>query len=143
MKVCFGKHRGAHVEWVLLNDPLYIRWVLSETPDSRCFAKLTEDIRRQIAHFDELPLVVTCERASCDEIATVGTLYCGHIVPQWWCGKCDPIACRMLRPKLIHVGSYLGMFPYVAMYRKGREEDLLRLIRVVAGAKGLLSRVET
>lgn len=48
MRIDFGKHKGEIVEYVMLHDPSYIKWVLDQAKPSRKLAELKDEIIRLI-----------------------------------------------------------------------------------------------
>jgi hypothetical protein len=140
VKIRFGKHIGEDTESVMLDDPEYVRWALNQTPTTDAFVLLVHEFEGLVEHFDSIPIVARCRGEHCGHIATCCTLHRGSATPHFWCDACDPVARGIGRTKLVQVDCYLDACDYVVACCRGREADMVHLIRALAHAKGLPAR---
>jgi hypothetical protein len=141
MLIQFGKHWGKSLEHVLLRDPDYVLWMLKQKEPSGPLARALREARRLIAVFDAKPVVRKCRGTGCRKPATRCSLYPANPRPLWWCDGCDPYQLGASPGTLLVVKSYLDAITYVQSYCHGRKGDLSLIIKLIAEAKGLPSRV--
>jgi hypothetical protein len=130
----FGKHYGTPVTLLVLKNPAYVWWMLSQpTPRGKLVAACSQ-ARRLIALFDNKPIIYQCNQ--CENRATRGTVWQGNVHPYWWCDSCSS-----RENKALVIRDYLGALSYVGAFCDGRQGDMKVLIRLIAEAKGLPPRV--
>jgi hypothetical protein len=140
MSLDFGKHRGKLLETVVIKEPGYIHWMLSEDASGR-MTRAQEKARRLIEIFDAKPLLYRCHNPDRDRTATYCSLYGDNLSPLWWCDACDPCSAGAPGYKLNLVKEYMHAVWHIRMHCGDREEGKRRLIRILAEAKGLPDRV--
>lgn len=141
MILTVGKHRGKSVEEVVLKDPSYIAWMLSQADPSEALAQACDEARQLIGTFNGKPFVKKCSGDGCDEMATRCTVYGPNVNPWYWCDKCDPYAAGATRGNLSEIRTYWDAIQHVNFHGDGRKSSLEVLIRNLARAKGLPDRV--
>jgi len=90
MRIDFGKHKDEIVEYVMLHDPSYIKWVLDQAKPSKKLADLKNEIVRLMDIFDWKPILSRCTGHNCNRNATRAAVYQHDIIPSWWCDLCSP-----------------------------------------------------
>jgi hypothetical protein len=135
----FGKYRETSPALLLIKDPDYAVWMLTQTEANGRLAEVQPVLRTKIRRFDEKPLIESC--VDCGEPATCCSVYKGTIAPRWCCDDCDPAAGGATAKKLRIIRTYADAVRHVRESCGGRKEDLRLLIRSLAQAKGLPQRV--
>jgi hypothetical protein len=141
MFISFGKHQRKSPQLLLLKYPDYALWMLREERATGNFANVQTELRRLIRLFDEIPIVVPCVGDDCENIATRGTVYRGAVFSRWWCDSCDAYSAGASTGKLYVVRSFGDAVGYVSMVCEARKQALRVLIKELAKAKGLPTRV--
>jgi len=145
MIIKFGKqHVGKSVESVILKDPIYVKWVLSQADASGPLLPIRDEMIRLLAIFNERPFITKCSGPNCDRIATRASLYKDNPVPKWWCDECDPFILADLNPfvnRVQTVVTYEEVLAHVAALCRGRKAGYKYVIRAFAQAKGLPRRL--
>ena len=138
----FGKNAGKSVEQLVLKDPKYIHWMLSQS-DAKGALKLAQaHAAKCIKRFDAKPFVKTCSGQNCHATATRCTVYTDNVSdPYWWCDTCDPYESGANRGKLPVLTTYAQAYNHVQLYCSGRVSDHKDIVLSMAKAKGLPSRV--
>jgi hypothetical protein len=142
MQITFGKHAGKSLELLLLKEPDYIAWMLAQQSVYGAVKRAQDEAKRLIARFDAKPLVKDCFGRSGAHKATRCTVYGNNVTaPYWWCSTCDPYLSGANPGKLQVVASYEDALAHVALWCSGRSSDYKSLIKDLARAKGLPTRV--
>lgn len=138
MKFPFGKHRGKSFELLMLKEPDYILWVLSNVKDKPA---VTAEIHRLMGKFDSKPVLRQCMGSKCKATASYCTVYQGNVVsPVWWCDNCNPHSKGANAGKLYRIETYHDALEHCSLFCS-RKESFKSLIKSIAEAKGLPSRV--
>jgi hypothetical protein len=142
MEINFGKHAGKSVEILLLKKTDYIVWMLLQKNATGQMASAQKEARRLIAIFDQKPFVKTCYGHNCNNAATRCSVYNINVQgPYWWCNTCNPYQSGAVQGKLQEIKTYAEAVSHVDFYCRGRKSDYQALIKSMAEAKGLPSRV--
>jgi hypothetical protein len=141
MMLTFGKHHGKLLETLLIQEPAYVAWMLGCESPSGPLAQAQQEAVRLIRLFDCRPLREQCSGSGCGRRATRASVYIGSVSPRWWCEECDPYQAGATGGKLRIVQSYLDAVRHAEMFFSPRQAGMRRLIRYLAEAKGLPSRL--
>jgi len=141
MNVGFGKHAAMSVEMLVLKQPDYVRWVLEQATPSGRMRVVQQECQRLIFRFNAKPLVKRCSGNGCTQGATRASVYKDNLTPVWWCDVCDPCQMGADAGKLQIVRTYQDAIIQVDSYCVGNRSDLKYLVKALAQAKGLPSRV--
>lgn len=143
MYLKFGKHSNKTVETLILKDPAYILWILTETnPKGRLLLVKTE-AQRLIRIFDFKPFSRNCQGRDCTKPATSLSVYGDNIYsPMWWCDDCNPYQMGARDGKLSTIKTYQDAILHHLHFRtpKGFLKDL---VKIMAIEKGLPKRLGT
>jgi len=141
MRIDFGKHKDEIVEFVMLEDPSYIKWVLDQKNASGKLGELQSEIMRLMDIFDRKPILSRCTGHNCNRNATRAAVSRFNPVPSWWCDQCSPAQdSNEDKPKI--VCTYRDALNYAARHTGRWESDYQNLIQALARAKGLRSRID-
>ena len=141
MKVGFGKHKDKSVGALVLKQPDYIAWVLSEASPSGPLARVKAEAQRLIWVFDSMLILTKCFSTGCSKVAIRCTVYQGNVYgPMWWCDKCDPYQAGAIGGKLSAIVTYESALHHCQIFCS-RKDALIDLIKSLAQAKGLPKRV--
>lgn len=140
MLVPVGKHKGKSVELLLLKESGYVQWLVQQNASGPLLA-LQAEAKRLIQKFDLKPFQMKCNGNNCSAPATRLSVYGNNISPYWWCDKCDPYQMGAIAGKLQIFRFYSSALNHVVFYCAGRQSDYKDLIKKIAQAKGLPSRV--
>jgi hypothetical protein len=140
MQVTIGKNDGKSVEWLVLKDPSYIEWLLGAQASGKLL-QLKHHAQNLIRKFDAKPISKRCYGQACSKAATRATVYLDNLVPYWWCATCDPYESGANAGKLQVISTYSQALHHVEYFCKGRKSDAAEIIKYLAQAKGLPSRV--
>jgi hypothetical protein len=141
MELLFGKHECKSTELLVLRHPDYVDWMLREVDAKGMFAQAQSEVRRLISLFDEMPIVKPCRNPECANLATRASVHLGRTDLWWWCEVCKPYGSGAGLDKLHIIRSYWDAIDYVTLVSSRPRSDLNALIRRLAEAKGLPSRV--
>lgn len=142
MEVQFGKHAGKSLELIVLKEPDYLTWMLGQSDATGAMKHAQKEAERLITIFDKKPFIKTCEGNSCGKPSTRCTVYTNNVrTPYWWCADCDPYQSGANRGKLYSVSTYRQALQHVTLHCGGRTSDYKAIIKEMAIAKGLPSRV--
>jgi len=141
MLMQFGKHQGRSLELMVLTDPDYVRWILTQTADSRNFSYLQQDVRRLIDRFDAIPFRERCRGSDCGRPATRASVSRGNIGLVCWCDDCDPYQQGAGPGHLQIIARYFDALSHVDFYCNGRKDIRETLITKLARAKGAPTRI--
>ena len=142
MIISFGKYRGKSVEWLVLNRPDYVKWVLEEpTRPGSALASAKAEALRLISIFDAKPILKPCTR-KCLIPASRFTGYQGN---PWcyyaWCETCDPYRLSgTVGWKLTIVRTYKDVLNFIERRCDGRRGEYRLAINAIAMAKGFPDR---
>lgn len=140
MNLYFGQSCGLSIESTLVRDPDRLLWVLAQTPRTRQFAKMQNEVMDAVARFDAIPFTVPCSNDSCERQVTRGSVYRGSLQCRWWCDTCDPLQSGAPPSKLVMIAGFREAACYANTFCNGRQADLKQLVRMLAKAKGLADR---
>lgn len=142
MIVTFGKHRGQSVGSLILKEPDYIVWLLSEKKLLGPALQAKNEAVRLIHLFDAKLFQKKCSGDRCTSLSTRCTVYQTSVSnPQWWCDSCDPYQMGADGGKLQLINTYCDAIGHVGMYCNGRKESYRLLLKALVKAKGLPDRL--
>jgi len=138
-KITFGKYKGKTVKSLMMKQPVYIGWILSQKDLSGPLAVLKDEVIRLIKIFDSKPIQRYCK--ICDAEAK----YCGVsqrsvFNPYWYCDECDPYAKDIIKTELEFIRSYREAIDHCERYSVNKKSALI-FIKAIATAKGLGKRL--
>jgi len=139
--VGFGKHQGLSVEKLVLQEPGYVSWMLSQPAPTGPMGPASDEARSLVAVFDDKPFAARCCGEGCANRATRCVLYVGTSDFTLWCDHCDPYSLGADPGKLTLIRGYYDAINYVMTWCGNRKSSLGLLIRDLARAKGLPLRV--
>ena len=137
----FGKYRGKSVEWLVLNKPDYVKWVLEEpTRPGSALASAKAEALRLISIFDAKPILKPCSGSNCSRTAIRFTGYQGNSYTLYeWCETCDPYELSgAVEWKLTVIRTYKDALNFIKEHCDGRGYRLA--INAIAMAKGFPER---
>lgn len=140
MYVTFGKHKGKSLEALVLKEPDYISWLLTQNATGPMLLAQNE-VKALIAKFNKKPMKQKCNGKSCTSLATRITVYRDNVSPYWWCGNCDPYQTGALDGKLQVISDYVSALNHVDLYCGSKKSDFKKIIKEIAIGKGLPKRV--
>lgn len=142
MQVEFGKHVGKSVEFLMLKEPSYIKWVLEQQSPTGAMAKVKSYIQQLIEIFDKKPFTgKQCCAKKCKQPATRFTVYLDNLDPCWWCNTCDPYQKGANSGKLQSPINYRSALQHVELYCRNRKSDYTDIIKMISHAKSLPNRI--
>jgi hypothetical protein len=141
MLISFGKHRGRSVETLVLKEPDYVQWMLSQQDPSDAFAEACEHACLLIERFDAKPLRGLCSSPGCERPPAFASVAANGYRPVWCCELCDPFSPGDARGKFRIVRTFWDAVAHIDTTCDGRKEDLRLLVEDMARAKGLPDRV--
>lgn len=128
-------HIGEPAEFILLDDPYYVRCVLECPDDYGPLTRLKESFRSLIEKFNKKKIEHPC--VWCGKPAE-RFLFCpGDVHPQHWCRRCSPFWIDEEKEDLIFLSDYMSVLNYVHDYCGGSRYCYEAAIRDIAQAKGL------
>ena len=141
MYLKFGKHSDKSVEMIILKEPAYILWILTErNPKGRLLLVKTE-AQRLIRIFDAKPFSGNCQGRECTKPATRLTVYADNVyAPMWWCDDCDPYQMGTRDGKLSLIKTYQDALLHHIQFHTPKS-FLKDLVKTIAAEKGLPKRV--
>src|SRR4051812_5070141 len=107
MELSFGRHQGRTVEELVLKEPGYLMWMLTQPSPTGEFARAVHEARRLIAVFDAKPFVRACYGTDCKSLATRFSAYRQSTELFFWCGECDPCELGAWPTKITILKTYL------------------------------------
>jgi hypothetical protein len=131
-----GKHEGQTTEEVLLKKADYAQWLIAEYPDS-LHAKA---FKQRMRDFDSKPFTENCN-GKCGHKATRASAYRGGNLLYFWCDDCNPSSSGAEAGKLAIVRTIGQLLQHVDWSANGNREFKRRMVRQLAEAKGLPTRV--
>jgi hypothetical protein len=141
MIIAFGKYQGKSVEWLVLNKPDYVKWVLEEpTRPGSALASAKAEALRLISIFDAKPILKPCN--GCSRTAIRFTGYQGN---PWcyyaWCETCDPYhRSGAVEWKLTVIRTYKEALNFIKQRCDGRRGEYRLAINTIAILKGFPER---
>lgn len=141
MIIQFGKYRDELVQTIVLKNPDYTRWIISQNNATGQMKVVQIEIMRLIAIFDKKALNTKCAGKNCNKAATKATVYLNNLAPHWWCDNCNPYQLGANSGKIQEIKTYLQALTHVDIYCNGNKTDKKNIIRRLAQAKGLPTRV--
>lgn len=143
MIVDFGKNKGKSPELLVLKNPGWIKWTISNQTPAGPMISVQEYAKMLIAIFDEKPIFEPCYENNCKNVATRCSVVSGDVYHlHWWCDECDPSQMGVSPEDIQMLRSYHDAIGYVDVYCDRRETDLEELIRSMAEARGLPKLVD-
>lgn len=140
MKALVGKHKGKSMEELVLKQADYIDWIFGQSPSGPLLAMQVE-AKGLVHKFDSKPFTARCLSSACGRPATRLSVYGNSISPYFWCDTCDPYEQGANQGKLQIFRTYGAALSHVGFFCSGRKSDVKDLIRDMAVAKGLPTRV--
>jgi len=143
MQILFGKHYGKSLELLLLKQPDYVAWMLSQRGAHGVMKRAQTEAKHLVARFNAKSLLKKCfSKEGSEQAATRCTVYGENaLVPYWWCSSCNPYQSGANAGKLQAVATYEEALDHVLFWCGGRAADYKSLIKDLAQAKGLPDRV--
>lgn len=143
MVVGFGKYTGRTVEYIVIREPGYIRWMFEEVKADGVLQKVKTEAQRLITRFDIKPFTQNCNAHECHSCASRFSVYIGNCVPFFWCDECDPYQAGAIDGKLRILRSYWDAVGHVRSTCDGTASEYRCLIRSIGAAKGLPDRLSS
>ncbi len=141
MLVNFGKHKGKSVEWIVLKEPDYIKWVLDQPDPNGNLETIMTEALSLILVFDAKPIVKACHGSNCNKPAVRFTAYEGNSSSIFtWCEACDPYQTGAVHGKLRILSTYDDALHHAEFSCDGHRSDYKTIIKEIAIAKGLPRR---
>jgi hypothetical protein len=141
MIIPIGKHKGKSVEWLVLNKPDYVKWVLELPAPYGALAAIKSQALRLISLFDSKHIVKPCTNRNCSRAAIQFSGYKGN---PWcyyaWCDTCDPYRAGAAPWKLTIIKTYTDALKFIQRHCDGRRSDYRLAIDTIARAKGFPER---
>jgi hypothetical protein len=135
MQITSGKHDGKTSQILVLNYPDYAKWYRREYPT----AKLGKAISEHIGSLNSKSFSVKCN--GCSGQATKATAYFNNHDLIFWCDECDPYSMGAVRGKLNVIRTYQDAVGHIEHTANGNKNFMKLIVRSLAMAKGLPSRV--
>ena len=140
MKINFGKLRGKSVALAIVRHQDYVAWILQQPSPTGQMKAVAAEAKRLIQKFDAMAIQETCCKCR-NRPATRFSVYRGNFQPQWWCDTCDPYSQGAAPGRLTVGNTYQAALHHVTVCNAGRRQDYKDLLKAIAEAKGLPSRV--
>jgi len=141
MYLKFGKYSDKSVEMIVLKDPAYIAWILTERNPKGRLAIVKGEVQRLIRIFDAKPFLRDCQGSGCTNPATRLTVYSDNVYhPMWWCDDCNPYQKGARDGKLSLIRTYCDALLHHMNYCTPKT-FLKDLVKAMAVEKGLPKRV--
>jgi hypothetical protein len=143
VNIDFGKYAGKPLELLVLKEPGYVAWILKQQSAAGRMKSVQIEAKRLIALFNAKPFLKDCfGQSHGPRKATRCSVYGSSVnAPYWWCSTCNPYESGAAPGKLQSVATYESALRHVDFFYGGRGADYKSLIRALAEAKGLPSRV--
>lgn len=141
MRISFGKHDGKSIEAMVLKEPAYVDWMLRSQNPSSHMAAACEEAQRLIGIFNAKRILRPCTSRDCGNAGARFSVYQENVDLVPWCAGCDPYDLGARSGKLAVIQSYDQAIQYVKSWCSARDGDMRKIIREMASAKGLPSRV--
>jgi hypothetical protein len=126
---------------VVLKDPDYVQWMLTQSEPSGALARVRAEALRLMATFDAKALVAPCSGHGCRRLATRFSAYAGNTgLLNQWC-DCDPYQTGAAPGKLRILHTYRQGLAHVEQRCGGLKSGYRKIIKLMAQAKGLPTRV--
>jgi hypothetical protein len=138
MRMPFGRHEGKSIEIMVIKFPDYLQWAAGPRGPQEALAAELAEARRLVELLDQKEFTVRCFGKSCLSRAT-------RLAIQHGCSSsamplCN--SCRVPASAQVQIVRTCGeVFSHVRTTCNGTREEYRRIIRVLAMAKGLPSRV--
>jgi len=143
MKITFGKYKGKTVEYLMINQPDYIKWILIEHEPSGDLATTQKQVSKLIRKFDKKPFIgKSCSSSNCNNSATKFTICKSNLNPHWWCNSCEPIHADITSEQLQSPVGYKSAIKHIDLYCNENISAYKTVIQMIAEAKGLSSITE-
>jgi hypothetical protein len=139
MIITFGKFRGRSVEWLVLNAPGYVKWVINQPAPAGPLIPLKSELLRLIDMFDAKRILEPC--INCKSTAFRFTGYQGvsyELYP--WCETCDCYNTGAASWKLTVIKTYRDALKFIEWHCRGRPSAYQAIIRAIAESKGFPER---
>lgn len=137
MYLKFGKYSDKSVEMVILKDPAYISWVLTERNPAGRLAIIKTEVQRLIRIFNAKPFLRNCQGRECTKPVTCISVYSDYVyAPMWWCDDCNPYQLGARDGKLSLIKTYHDALLHHMRFQKPKSA-LKDLVRTMAVEKGL------
>jgi hypothetical protein len=138
MKITFGIHKGKTAEFLMINQPDYIKWILTQHEPSSTFATIQKHITQLIRKFDNKPFKdKSCSSNNCNHSATKFTICESDLNPHWWCNSCEPIHADIPNDQLQSPVGYMSAIKHIDVYCNKQTFAYKSIINMIAEAKGL------
>jgi len=140
MKVTFGKYKGKTVEYLMINQPDYIKWILTEHEPSGDLATIQNHVLKLIRKFDKKPFIgKSCSSSNCNNTATRFTINKENLTAYWWCDSCEPKHTDIPNDQLQSPIGYKSAIKHIDLYCNESISAYKTIIQMIATAKGLSS----
>jgi hypothetical protein len=136
MLISFGRHQGYSTDWLVLNEPGYVWWMLDSRGTIGNFLDVCAEASRLLWHIDAKPFLVTCSGDQCSNLAMRVSAYDGVAQLKPWCDSCDPSIAGVSPGTLTIIRTCREAMSYIAR-TTSRRSDHRAIIRYLAQAKGL------
>lgn len=140
MQAVVGTHKGKSMESLVLKEPSYVQWLLGQASATGGLLAMRNEAKNLVQAFDQKPYKVRCWGTNCRRTATRLSVH-GNSDPHWWCDTCDPYQDGAADGKLQIFRNYSQALFHVEFFCAGRKSDYRDLVKSMAQAKGLGTRV--
>jgi hypothetical protein len=141
MIIDFGKYQGKSVEWLVLNAPDYLKWVLELAAPTGGLVAVKAEALRLISLFDRKQILKSCLGRGCAKTATQLSGYQGNSYSMYaWCDTCDPYQAGATRWKLRLIRTYNDALDFIQQTCDRRRSAYRAAIGTIARAKGFPER---
>jgi hypothetical protein len=130
-----GQHAGKTYEEVFLKKPDFARWYAREFGDTPAAAEFRELAKK----FNEKPFTARCH--GCINVATRASAYRGTPSLYFWCDSCKAADAGAVGDKLVIVRTIKEALDHVHDTASGKRVYMRAIVRELAEAKGLPTRV--
>jgi hypothetical protein len=130
-----GKRAGKTYEEVFLKKPDFARWYSRQFADTSAAAEFRELAKR----FNAKPFTARCH--GCVSIATRASAYRGTPSLNFWCDNCKTTDAGAMGDKLAIVRTIREALDHVDYTASGKRVYMRAIVRELAEAKGLPTRV--
>jgi len=142
MNITFGKHKGKSIGSLVLKEPDYVSWLLSNADCGAAMLAAIKEASRLIAIYNDKPFQKPCHGKNCSSQATRCSVYMSAVsTPMWWCDTCNPYRAGASEGQLQSIRTYQDALVHISLHCNRRKRSYRTLIKKLAKAKGLPDRV--
>lgn len=139
MIIPIGKYRGKSVEWLILNAPNYVKWILDQPAPAGPLIPLKAELLRRIEIFDAKRILEPCRNCSSTAFRFTGYQDVSYELYSW-CETCDCYNTGAASWKLTVIKTYRDALKFIERRCGGRPSAYRAIIKAIAKAKGFPER---